>query len=379
MPRHASTCRWPIASRSPGRWAGWATIGPCRCWRVAASRRLSAQGAGAGGVGKPRFASGRPRSASVAQVGGAFAIQAAAGAAARAARSGRWLRAGHRASGRRSRTRRRPRWCLRRSTTRAHREICRRSLPLGPTDVGTPRRWPDWRRSATRPRGGNCWRSWPTTATHWRPMRPRRRAWPPTPTLLAPLATLVQSRNNQIAMASLVALRRFLSGVRSSPRGLAAVNRDASDRDDADQDDECFRRLRKYRRPRCAALAESLASLVVDAYVEADLRGEALAVARLLGGERHCRVVVGVGRPGGTGGHATSGDGASRTSSGECQKALIKTEEAPGSAGGSPHIGDVVPRQSRGLSKSDSGEAPLRCAAADCTLPVARCGRWSRF
>ena len=39
--------------------------------------------------------------------------------------------------------------------------------------------------------------------------------------LLKPLANLVRSRNKQIAMASLVAVRRFLSGVRTSPRGLA--------------------------------------------------------------------------------------------------------------------------------------------------------------
>src|SRR5208282_5618306 len=41
--------------------------------------------------------------------------------------------------------------------------------------------------------------------------------------VLRPLATLVQSRNKQIATASLVALRRFFAGARSSPRGLAAV------------------------------------------------------------------------------------------------------------------------------------------------------------
>jgi hypothetical protein len=41
--------------------------------------------------------------------------------------------------------------------------------------------------------------------------------------LLLPLATLVRSRNKRIALASLVALRRFLSGVRSSPRGSGTV------------------------------------------------------------------------------------------------------------------------------------------------------------
>jgi hypothetical protein len=52
--------------------------------------------------------------------------------------------------------------------------------------------------------------------------------------LLLPLAALVRSRNKQIALASLVALRRFLSDVRSSPRGLAAVNLTAADLDNAD-------------------------------------------------------------------------------------------------------------------------------------------------
>src|SRR5262249_40939257 len=40
--------------------------------------------------------------------------------------------------------------------------------------------------------------------------------------LLPPLVRLVRSRNKQIALASLLAVRRYLSGVRSSPRGLAA-------------------------------------------------------------------------------------------------------------------------------------------------------------
>ena len=42
--------------------------------------------------------------------------------------------------------------------------------------------------------------------------------------LLPPLAKLVQSRNRQIAQASLLAIRRFLSDVLMSPVGLAAVN-----------------------------------------------------------------------------------------------------------------------------------------------------------
>ena len=55
--------------------------------------------------------------------------------------------------------------------------------------------------------------------------------------LLRPLAALVQSRNQQIALASLVALRRYFTGVRTSPRGLAAVDENDDDRDDGKVDD----------------------------------------------------------------------------------------------------------------------------------------------
>src|SRR5207253_2385875 len=48
--------------------------------------------------------------------------------------------------------------------------------------------------------------------------------------LLVPLSKLVQSRNKQIALASLVAVRRFHNGVRTVPRGLAAIDPDDDER-----------------------------------------------------------------------------------------------------------------------------------------------------
>lgn len=101
--------------------------------------------------------------------------------------------------------------------------------------------------------------------------------------LLLPLATLVRSRNKQIAIASLVALRRYLSDVRSSPRGLAAVNFVAGDRQDAELGDSEFHSdAADVPVMTRAALAEAVASLVLDAYVDADVRREAFEVARVL-------------------------------------------------------------------------------------------------
>ena len=90
--------------------------------------------------------------------------------------------------------------------------------------------------------------------------------------LLAPLAERVQSRNRRIALASLVALRRFLSGVRQAPQGLAAV----------DADPAGLLPAAEVPAPVRTALAASVASLARDAYVDAALRREALAVAALL-------------------------------------------------------------------------------------------------
>jgi HEAT repeat protein len=91
--------------------------------------------------------------------------------------------------------------------------------------------------------------------------------------LLPPLAKLVQSRNPQIAMSSLVALRRFFSGVRNSPHGLDAVNFD--EHKHAPYLEEVPEEMRKE-------LAKAVASLVADPYVAHNVRQEAFAVARLL-------------------------------------------------------------------------------------------------
>ncbi|MEX0711054.1 MAG: hypothetical protein WD278_01815 [Pirellulales bacterium] len=115
--------------------------------------------------------------------------------------------------------------------------------------------------------------------------------------LLLPLATLVRSRNRQIALASLLALRRFLSGVRSSPRGLAAVDLNAVDLNAADpeaadlDDGGLLPPAADVSAETRAAIAEAVASLVVDAYVEADVRREAFAVARLLRGDRYAELL----------------------------------------------------------------------------------------
>jgi hypothetical protein len=103
--------------------------------------------------------------------------------------------------------------------------------------------------------------------------------------LLGPLATLVQSRNKQLALASLVALRRFYTGVRTSPRGLAAV-----DQDDGDVRPPGVDVPAKTR----TAIASAVASLLVDVYVDADVRQEAFAVARLLRGERYAKLLADV-------------------------------------------------------------------------------------
>ena len=106
--------------------------------------------------------------------------------------------------------------------------------------------------------------------------------------LLRPLARLVQSRNKQIALASLAALRRFYSGVRTSPRGLAAIDRDATDQDGADPLPPGVDVPAEAR----AAIVSAVAAMVADAYVEADVRQEAFAVARLLRGEHYGKLLV---------------------------------------------------------------------------------------
>jgi hypothetical protein len=86
-----------------------------------------------------------------------------------------------------------------------------------------------------------------------------------------------------------VALRRFLSGVRASPRGLAAVEPDDADPDNADPSPVPAAEVPDETR---AALAASVATLVADTYVDADLRRDALAVARLLGGGNYAGLLA---------------------------------------------------------------------------------------
>jgi hypothetical protein len=103
--------------------------------------------------------------------------------------------------------------------------------------------------------------------------------------LLRPLPTLAQSRDKHIAMAALVALRRFFTDVRSSPQGLAAI----------DQDNGEARPLGVAVPAQTrAAIVSAVATLVVDAHVEADVRQEAFAVARLLRGEGYDKLLADV-------------------------------------------------------------------------------------
>ena len=103
--------------------------------------------------------------------------------------------------------------------------------------------------------------------------------------LLRPLAALAQSRNRRIALASLVAVRRFVTDVRSSPNGLAVVDRDMNDARVPGGSVPVKTR---------AAIAAAAASLVVDAYVDADVRREALAVAGLLRGDGYAKLLADV-------------------------------------------------------------------------------------
>ncbi len=110
--------------------------------------------------------------------------------------------------------------------------------------------------------------------------------------LLLPLAKLAQSRNKRVAMASLVALRRYLSGVRLSPRGLAAAENAGTLPNDVERDKGEQPPLPVELPPETVtAIAESVASLVTDAYVDSDVRHQAFAVARRLGGERYSQLL----------------------------------------------------------------------------------------
>lgn len=105
--------------------------------------------------------------------------------------------------------------------------------------------------------------------------------------LLLPLAALARSRNRQLAFTSLLAVRRFLLEVSSSPRGLAEVSLDDADRTAGEAPTVTAEIPEKTR----AALNEAVVAVLTDAYVEADVRREALAVARLLQGEGYAQLL----------------------------------------------------------------------------------------
>jgi HEAT repeat protein len=109
--------------------------------------------------------------------------------------------------------------------------------------------------------------------------------------LLPPLARLVQSRNRQIASASLLAVRRYLSDVRNSPRGLAAVH-DRAIEDEAATDAEPTLKNVDLPTETRDELAKATALLAVDAYIDADVRQQALAVARQLRGAGYNKLLA---------------------------------------------------------------------------------------
>lgn len=100
--------------------------------------------------------------------------------------------------------------------------------------------------------------------------------------LLPPLAKLVQSRNRQIARASLLAVRRFLGDVRMSPAGLAATDPASAKAGDTTAKKQPIDIPLDTR----DSLATAIASLAADTYIEPDVRLEAFAALRLLGGKQ---------------------------------------------------------------------------------------------
>jgi hypothetical protein len=105
--------------------------------------------------------------------------------------------------------------------------------------------------------------------------------------LLRPLARLMQSRNRNVAFAALQAIRRQLLGVRTSPRGLAAADVGLSEVTDA-----LVAAAPELSEETRTALAEAVAAIAADPYVDGELRSAALVVARLLGGERYAALLT---------------------------------------------------------------------------------------
>jgi hypothetical protein len=108
--------------------------------------------------------------------------------------------------------------------------------------------------------------------------------------LLEPLADLAKSRNRRISLASLAALRRQLSDVRSSPHGLAAVELGVDD--SAEMDRRAPTPAAELPAETVDAIAAAIASLAVDAYADAEVRHEAFAVARLLRGAGYAELLA---------------------------------------------------------------------------------------
>jgi hypothetical protein len=118
--------------------------------------------------------------------------------------------------------------------------------------------------------------------------------------LLIPVAKLVESRDREVAVAALLALRRWLLGARAAPRGLEVIDPDAAYRSNwnprlslnVDIDDAAPTPIADIPAETRAAIAEAVAALAADAYVEPALRHDALGVSRLLGGEEYDQLLT---------------------------------------------------------------------------------------
>jgi len=110
--------------------------------------------------------------------------------------------------------------------------------------------------------------------------------------VLLPLARLVQSRNRQIALTSLIALRRFFINVRTSPRGLAAANPEATRNEVLGESDGDLPALVDTPAETRTAIVAAVAALVLDAYVDPNVRQEAFAVLKLLRGDRYAGILA---------------------------------------------------------------------------------------
>jgi HEAT repeat protein len=113
------------------------------------------------------------------------------------------------------------------------------------------------------------------------------------PRMLAPLAKLVRSRSKQVAMSSLLALRRRFSNVWDSPRGLAAANMQNVTPDDDEvvplaSETKSVDELSDATRD---AVADAVTSVAVDTYVDGEVRQMAFAVARQLRAESYGKLL----------------------------------------------------------------------------------------